>query len=74
MMFISPGVEDGFYYGFITHSVPVGPIWDDVEQRLGSALWPLILTQGLVLALLPPLMFGLNTPDRKAKIPADYLT
>lgn len=38
--------------GFVTHSGAFGLIWDDgVEQILGSALWSLILTQGLVLAL-----------------------
>lgn len=63
--------------GFISHSVALGLIWDDVQQLLGSALWLLILTQGLVLALLSPLRrgrLGLSAPDPKAKIPADNLT
>lgn len=63
--------------GFITHSEPLGLIWDGVQQFLGLALWSLNLTRSLVLALLSPLMrgqLGLNAPDLKARPPADNLT
>lgn len=63
--------------GFVTRSVALGLIRDDVRQFLGSALWSLIPTHGLVLALLSPLMrgqLGLNAPGLKARTPGDNLT